>query len=59
MTGVEREYCFQQTPGRDDYHLIVPGEIYLQSGTQKLCLTCALRRGIVTTNRLFWQVRES
>lgn len=59
MTGVERVYCFQQAPGEEYYHLIVPGEIYVQSGTEKLCLNCALRRGVVTANRLFWQVRET
>jgi len=56
MTGVEREYCFQQAPGQDYYHLLVPGEIYLQLGTEKLCLNCALRRGVATLDRLYWQV---
>lgn len=57
MTGVEREYCFQKSPGQDYYHLIVPGELYVDSGDEKLCLNCALRRGIMTPDRLFWQRR--
>lgn len=58
MTGVEREYCHQQAPGQEYYHLIVPGEVYLQSGPEKLCLNCALRRGAATHDRLYWQVRK-
>jgi hypothetical protein len=58
MSGVEREYCYQQAPGQNYYHLIVPGEIYVQCGTEKLCLNCALRRGVVTLDRHFWQKRR-
>ncbi|MCA9054607.1 MAG: hypothetical protein KDA75_12270 [Planctomycetaceae bacterium] len=58
MTGAERSYCYQRTPGQDYYHLIVPGEIYLDGGEEKLCLNCALRRGVTTIDRLFWQKRS-
>jgi hypothetical protein len=58
MSGVEREYCFQKAPGQDYYHLLVPGELYVDSGDERLCLNCALRRGIVTFDRLFWQKRH-
>lgn len=57
MTGVEREYCFQKDPGQDFYHLIVPGEVYVARGDEKFCLNCALRRGIVIFDRLYWQRR--
>ncbi|MBI1345027.1 hypothetical protein GC163_01920 [bacterium] len=53
----EKIYCYQKNPGEDYFHLIVNGELYLASGTEKLCLRCALRRGVVTTDRLFWQHR--
>lgn len=52
-----KAYCYQKNPGEDYFHLILSGEIYLQCGDEKLCLQCALRRGVVTTDRLFWQNR--
>lgn len=54
-TGGERQYCYSQVPGQDHFHLILPGEIFVQKGDEKLCLMCALRRGVLTTERLFWQ----
>lgn len=53
--GSERLYCYAKEPGKDYFHLIVTGEIYVQKGTEKLCLMCAVREGILTTNRLHWQ----
>jgi len=53
----DRLYCFQKTPGEDYFHLIANGEVYLVSADEKLCLRCALRRGVVTQDRLFWQHR--
>lgn len=58
MTGVEREYCFQKAPGQDYYHLLVPGELFVDSGDERLCINCALRRGILTFDRVFWQKRQ-
>jgi len=55
MRGSERQYCYLREPGKDYFHLIVPGEIYIQRGDEKLCLMCAVREGVLTTNRLFWQ----
>jgi hypothetical protein len=54
QTGV-REYCSLRQPGEDWFHLLVDGEIYLQFGTEKMCLNCALRQGYITEDRLFWQ----
>lgn len=51
--GTER--CFAQHPGQDFFHLIVKGEIYLENGEERFCLTCAMRRGIVTRDRMFWK----
>jgi hypothetical protein len=50
-------YCYQKNPGEDFFHLIVDGEIYLAKGDEKYCLRCALRDGVATTDRLFWQNR--
>jgi hypothetical protein len=50
-----KEYCFDKSPGEDHFHLIVGGEIYIQHGHEKLCLECALGKGLVTRNRLNWQ----
>jgi hypothetical protein len=55
--GSEKIYCYQRNPGEDYFHLIVAGEVYLQSVSEKLCLRCALRRGVVTLDRLYWQHR--
>jgi hypothetical protein len=54
-----KEYCFAQKPGEDFYHLLVTGEIYLQRGSEKYCLDCALRHGFATHARSFWLQRES
>ncbi len=56
--GSERLYCYVQNPGEDYFHLILDGEIFLRSGDEHVCLNCALRRGLVTTDRLFWQHRS-
>lgn len=58
LAGDEREYCHQHAPGQDYFHLIVPGEIYVEGDDEKLCLNCALRRNVITTDRLFWQRSE-
>jgi hypothetical protein len=51
----ERLYCCVRNEGEDWFHLLVDGELFLQSGEEKLCLNCATRRGILTDDRLFWQ----
>ncbi len=50
-----RDYCSFRSPGEDGFHLLVSGEIYLQYGSQKMCLRCAYRQGFITDDRLFWQ----
>jgi hypothetical protein len=55
LGGGERQYCYTQAPGQDHFHLILPGELFVQKGDEKLCLMCALREGVLTTDRLFWQ----
>jgi hypothetical protein len=53
-----KQYCYQKRPGEDYFHMILNGEIYLVSeNEEKLCLTCALERGVLTRDRLFWQHR--
>lgn len=51
----EQEHCYAKNPGEDWFHLLANGEIYVQRGAEKYCLTCALRHKILTRNRLFWQ----
>jgi hypothetical protein len=50
-----RTYCSFQNPGENWFHLLVDGELYLHSGEEKICLNCALRHGLLTTDRLYWQ----
>jgi hypothetical protein len=54
-----KEYCFVQKPGENFYHLLVTGEIYLQRGSDKFCLSCAVRHGYATHERTFWLQRPS
>lgn len=53
--GWEQEFCYAKNPGEDYFHLLLSGEVFLQRGDEKLCLNCALRRGLLTTDRLYWQ----
>ncbi len=57
--SAEKLYCYNRRPGEEFFHMILTGEIFVQSGEEKLCLNCALALGAITTNRLFWQRRES
>ena len=54
-TSAEKEYCYFKNPGEDYFHLLVVGEIYLEHDGEFYCLTCAARRGVLTSNRLYWQ----
>lgn len=58
-TSSEKDYCYSKNPGEDYFHLIVPGEIHLRQGHDVYCLNCAIRMGIISTDRLFWQNREA
>ena len=53
--GWEKEYCYAQNPGEDFFHPILSGEIFLQRDNEKFCLNCALRNGLITADRLYWQ----
>jgi hypothetical protein len=46
-TGSHRELCHMMAPGQDFYHRLGDGEVYVQQGTEKLCLSCAFRRGLL------------
>ena len=48
-------YCHAKAPGEDFYHLLTGGELYLDNGESKLCLNCAVRAGVLTTDRQHWQ----
>ena len=51
----DREYCHAKFPGEPHYHLLMGGEVHVDNGEQKFCLTCALRLGLVTLDRTYWQ----
>lgn len=53
----DRVYCYSKQPGQDWFHMILNGEIYLSRDHERYCLSCALRMGFLTTDRLFWQHR--
>ena len=54
----DKEYCSVKAPGEDYFHLLMAGEIYIERGIEKCCLNCAVRLGIVTDERLYWQKSE-
>ena len=51
----QRDYCYDKNPDEDFFHQIVKGEIHLVVRGEKYCLNCAIRRGMLTDDRLFWQ----
>jgi len=53
--GWDNDYCYAKSPGQDYFHLLLNGEIYIQKEHEKFCLNCAVRLGLVTTDRLYWQ----
>ena len=50
-----REYCSHRNPGEEWFHLLLDGELFLQFGEEKICLNCAVRSGLLTDDRLYWQ----
>ena len=53
--GWDKQYCYYKRPGEDHFHQLIAGEVFLQHGDEKVCLSCALRNGILTTDRHYWQ----
>ncbi|APW60975.1 hypothetical protein [Paludisphaera borealis] len=45
--GSVREFCYVMAPDQDYYHRLVDGEIYLHQADERICLSCAVRRGII------------
>ena len=56
--GGDREYCYFQAPGEEHFHLLIPGELYLQRGAERYCFNCALRQRVLTHDRAHWQHRS-
>ena len=56
-TGSVRELCYMIAPGQDYYHRLLEGEIFLVRDGERLCLTCASRRGLISFEPK--QLRES
>lgn len=57
--GWDNEYCFSKNPGEDFFHQLMCGEIYVQRGDEKYCLSCAVKHRIITADRIYWQRREA
>ena len=45
--GSERVFCYMMAPGQDYYHRLLDGELFLHHGDERLCLSCAARRGLI------------
>ncbi len=45
--GSHREFCYMMAPGQDYYHRLLDGELFLHHGDERLCLSCAVHRGII------------
>ncbi len=54
-TSSSKEYCFSKFPKQDHYHLLMHGEVYVTNGHDMYCLECAIKQGLLTTDRLNWQ----
>ena len=46
--GSDRVFCHMMTPGQDYYHRLMDGELHLHQDSERLCLACAARRGIIS-----------
>ena len=47
-TGSIRELCYMTAPGQDYYHRLLDGEVFLVRDGERLCLSCATRRGLIS-----------
>ena len=47
-TGSTRELCYMIAPGQDYYHRLLDGEVFLVRDGERLCLSCASRRGLIS-----------
>ena len=46
--GSHREFCYVMAPGQDYYHRLLDGELFVHHGDERLCLSCATRRGLIS-----------
>jgi hypothetical protein len=46
--GSHREFCYTMAPGQDYYHRLLDGELFVYHGDERLCLSCAARRGLIS-----------
>lgn len=46
--GSHREFCYAMAPGQDFYHRLLDGELFVHHGDERLCLSCASRRGLIS-----------
>lgn len=45
--GSDRVFCHVMAPDQDYYHRLLDGELYLHQADERICLSCAARRGII------------
>ena len=46
--GSERIFCYMMAPGQDYYHRLLDGEVYVTHDDERICLACAVRRGLIS-----------
>lgn len=46
--GSDRVFCHMMAPGQDYYHRLLDGELFLHQDSERLCLSCAARRAIIS-----------
>ena len=46
--GSTREFCHMTAPGQDFYHRLLDGEVFLSNEEERLCFSCASRRGLIS-----------
>ncbi len=46
--GSERAFCYMMEPGKDYYHRLLDGEIFVYHDDERICLACAVRRGLLS-----------
>ena len=46
-SDAERAFCHNMNPGEEFYHRLQQAEVYLFHGSERVCLACAERRGLI------------
>lgn len=49
--GDQRLFCHRVEDGQSHYHRIAAHEMYVAKDTENFCLACAIKKGILSTQR--------